>query len=36
MTGLTDVRDRTQDGGKTYRLNDDRTTLHTAVVSGRG
>ena len=25
-----------QDGGKTYRLNDDRATLHTAEVSGRG
>ena len=25
-----------QDGGKTYRLNDDRATLHTTDVSGRG
>ena len=25
-----------KDGGKTYRLNDDRATLHTADVSGRG
>ncbi len=25
-----------KDGGKTYRLNGDRTTLHTADVSGRG
>ena len=25
-----------QDGGKTYRLNDERDTLHTAVASGRG
>lgn len=25
-----------KDGGKTYRLNGDRDTLHTAVVSGRG
>ena len=25
-----------KDGGKTYRLNDDRDTLHTAEVSGRG
>ena len=25
-----------QSGGKAYRLNEDPTTLHTAVVSGRG